>query len=258
MNIMDKKTNPWMLATFLLLGLIIGFGLGMFAGKNAPQSVPSDNFPQGTPGTTGTDTTNNANAPATKVELMTSPSNTYANLQVEKDGDHWTLGSKTAKVKFIEYSDFQCPFCKSYFTLTLPQILKDYVAAGKIYYEYYNLPLDIHPQAPKAAEAASCAGEQNKYWEYHDLLFLNQNSWAFQDTDIQTFKDLAASMELDTNSFNQCLDSGKFANLIEKDKQLGATKGISGTPTFFINDQKIVGAQDYSVFKSTIDLELKK
>ncbi len=170
--------------------------------------------------------------------------------------DDPTLGNKDAKVTIIEFSDFQCPFCGRFYTQTELQLKKDYVDTGKVLFVYRDFPLSsIHPNAQKAAEASECADEQGKFWEYHDLLFTKQDPWA--DTDgITAFKQYAKDLGLNTGQFNSCLDTGKYASEVDKDFQDGSNAGVSGTPSFFINGQQVVGAQPYSVFKQMIDSEL--
>jgi len=254
----NKDTNPWMLATVFLLGVLLGFGAGK-TNIGMPTQLAYDSGAK-TGGTTDSvGGTGNTGGTDIKPTLQTKPVNTYDNIEKSSDNaGHFSLGNKNATVKIAEYSDFQCPFCNRYFTNAFPKILKDYIATGKVYYTYYNYPLDIHPQAPKAAEAALCAADQNKYWEFHDLLFSNQNLWSGNANDVQFHGTLAQTLGLDTGKFNQCLESGKYASVIEKDVEVGDTKQISGTPTVFINEQRIVGAQDYYNFKKAIEDELKK
>jgi protein-disulfide isomerase len=116
---------------------------------------------------------------------------------------------------------------------------------------FKDFPLPNHTQAPKAAEAAHCAGEQGKYWEMHDRIFANQASMA-----VPALKQHAAGLGLNTTTFDQCLDSGKFAGIIEEDVKLGETLGVQSTPTIYINGRPILGAQPYDVFQSVIDEEL--
>lgn len=249
---MNKQTNPWMISTIFLTGLILGFGVGRIG---LGPVISANINPPPAAGSPDISNTGNTTKPPT---IQAALANTYDNLEKSLDSTgHYSLGNKNAKVKVIEFSDFQCPFCNRFFSNTFSQILKDYVATGKIYYSYYNFPLNIHLQAPKAAEASLCAGEQNKYWEYHDLLFTNQNMWSGIDNVVPIFSSLAQVLGLDTGKFTACLDSGKFTSVVSKDTELGEKKGISGTPTLFINDQKIVGAQDYAAFKKAIDDQIR-
>ena len=163
------------------------------------------------------------------------------------------MGEKDAKLTIVEFSDYQCPYCKSFFDDTLPEIKKKYIDTGKVKLVYRDFPLDFHPNAQKAAEAAECAGEQNKYFQMHDKLFENQVAL---DTD--DLKKYAKDIGLNTAQFNTCLDTGKMASEVESDYQEGVNYGVSGTPAFFINGKLIEGAQPFSVFKQAIDAELNK
>ena len=161
-------------------------------------------------------------------------------------------GAQNAALTFIEFSDFQCPFSKRYFDETLTTLLVYY--GNKMRYVYRDFPLtSIHNKAQKAAEAAQCAFEQGKFWEYHDLLFKNQGKLELAD-----LKAYALSLGLDEGKFNLCLESGKYAAEVQKDIQDGQTYGVKGTPTFFINGRMVVGAQPYATFKTVLDEELAK
>lgn len=163
------------------------------------------------------------------------------------------LGSEKAKVTMVEYSDFQCPLCKKYFDESYATILKDYVNTGKVKYVFKHFPLNIHPQAPAAALATECALEQNKFWEMHDLIFQNQDSWSGKANHLDTFKQLAAQLDLDATKFGQCLDQKKFQGNVDADYQEALSKGVRGTPTFYINDQLMVGAQETEKFTELLD-----
>ncbi len=182
-------------------------------------------------------------------------------LNPPKADDDAVKGSKDAPVEIIEFSDFQCPFCRAFWRQTLPKLEKNYIDTGKVKFVYRDFPLaQIHPTAQKAAEAAECAEEQNKYWEYHDKVFEEQEKQG-QGTVQFTAADLkqwAADLGLDTAKFNKCLDSGKYQSEVEKDMQDGISVGVSGTPAFFINGIPVSGAQPFEVFKEIIDAELSK
>ncbi len=160
-------------------------------------------------------------------------------------------GSADAPVTIMEYSDFQCPFCSRFYSDTLPLIETNYIDTGKAKLIYRDFPLSFHANAQKAAEAAECAGEQGKFWEMHDKLYENQQS--LSDS---SFKTWAAEIGLDSATFDDCLDSGKYASEVAKDAQDGQAEGISGTPSFLVNGQKIVGAQPYAVFEQAIEAAL--
>lgn len=170
------------------------------------------------------------------------------------------LGDQSAKVTIIEYSDFQCPFCKIFVTGVLNQIKSEYIITGKVKLVFKHFPLSSHANAPKAAEGSECANDQGKFWEFHDYLFETQEMWASKGTgDIVTiFTDLAIKKGMDANQFKICLESGKYKNRVDDDIIDGKNRGVTGTPTFFINDRLIVGSQNFEVFKIIIDEELLK
>lgn len=172
--------------------------------------------------------------------------------------DDVVLGNNDAPVTIVEFSDYQCPFCRRYFKNTFSEIEKDYIKTGKVKYVFRDFPLEFHKQAPKAAEAAHCAGEQGRYWDMHNKIFDNQS-----EIQVESLKKYAADIGLDAGSFNSCLDSGKYASEIDKDSDDGRKIAVSGTPTFFIGKSRlnskeitgtrIVGARPLSSFKTIID-----
>jgi protein-disulfide isomerase len=167
-------------------------------------------------------------------------------VDVSEDDDA-VRGSANAQVTIIEFSDYECPFCARA-APTVEQILDTY--GDQVKFIYRDFPLGFHANAQKAAEAAECAGEQGKYYEYHDKLFDTQA------LDLVSLKQHAADLGLDTTAFNSCLDNGDMASEVQKDFSDGQAAGVSGTPTFFINGKKLVGAQPFSAFKPLIDAEL--
>jgi protein-disulfide isomerase len=169
-------------------------------------------------------------------------------------------GNKNARVEIIEFSDFQCTFCLGYVSETFPQIEKNYLKTGKVKYLFRDLPLPLHANAFRAAEAARCAGEQGKFWEAHDRFFANQNTLNPND-----WPQHAQALGLDTAKFNQCLMSGKYDDEIHRDVDEALSLGIEGTPAFLIgvtdpnnprqvNVRKVLlGAESYDTFKTTLD-----
>jgi len=176
-------------------------------------------------------------------------------IEVSVDDDP-VKGSKNAPVTIVEFSDFQCPFCARFFEQTLPQIEENYIKTGKVKFVYRDFPLSFHQYAQKAAEAAECADEQEKFWEYHDVLFQKQSEWS--STGVAKFKEYATTLGLNTSKFNECLDSGKYSDEVQKDFKDGSSYGVSGTPTFYVNGIEVVGAQPYTAFQQIIDQELGK
>ena len=158
-------------------------------------------------------------------------------------------GSEKAKVTIVKFEDFQCPYCKTV-QPTFHELLKRY--DGKIRVVHKDLPLDaIHPQARPAAEAARCAGEQGKFWDYHDKLYANGAKFTAEE-----LKSAAKEVGLDADGFEKCFASGKFKGAVQKDLLDGAQLGLNGTPAFFINGRELTGAQPLEAFAAIIDEEL--
>lgn len=165
------------------------------------------------------------------------------------------LGNPDAPVTIVEFSDYQCPFCARHFQETWPQLQGEFVNTGRVRYVFKDFPLTgIHPQAPKAHEAARCAGEQDAYWTMHDRLFAGQSEWAGRSNHVDVFKRYAAELGLDTAAFDACLDSGRWTSAVNTDLAEGISLGAKGTPTFFINGYPLVGAQPYETFQYAIGL----
>jgi predicted DsbA family dithiol-disulfide isomerase/Skp family chaperone for outer membrane proteins len=160
-------------------------------------------------------------------------------------------GLATAPVTIVEFSDFECPYCGGLFP-TLKQVEKNYPQQVRIVYRQFPLS-NLHPHAMKAAEASLCAAEQNKFWEFHDSMFGNQRELSVAD-----LKQRAVDLKMDTQAFNQCLDSGRQAGAIQADIQEGARAGVSGTPAIFINGRFLSGNQPYSEIKDVIEDELQR
>lgn len=165
-------------------------------------------------------------------------------------------GESTAKVAIIEHSDYQCPFCKKFFDESYSQLKKDYIDTGKVALAFVDYPLPSHPQAQAAAEAANCVAEQNKFWEMHNLLFKNQDDWSLQDNHLATFRTYAEELKINLTQYDDCMKSNKYRNAIKKDYEAATQKGVTGTPTFFINGKMIVGAIDYNTLKQEIEKAL--
>ena len=162
-----------------------------------------------------------------------------------------SLGPASAPVTLIEFSDFQCPFCLRV-APTLKQVRDRY--GDKVRIVWKDFPLtQIHPQAFKAGEAAHCAGDQGKFWEYHDHLFSNQS--ALNPPDLKRY---AAALSLNTAAFDQCLDSSKHAERVRDGVSLGTGLGVNSTPTVYINGRVLSGAQPLEAFVALIDEELAR
>jgi len=162
--------------------------------------------------------------------------------------DDPSKGPASAPVTIVEFSDFQCSYC-SEVSLTLKKVTERY--GDKVRLVFRDFPLDMHKEAPKAAEAAACAHEQRKYWEMHDRLFANQANLKVDD-----LKRHAAEIGLKADRFNTCLDSGKYTAEWQEDMKEGTRYGVSSTPVFFINGRLLTGSQPIEAFARVIDEEL--
>ena len=158
-------------------------------------------------------------------------------------------GPASAPVEVIEFADFQCPFCLAA-APTVKRVLETY--GDRIRFVYRNFPLQSHPNARPAAEAAQCANEQGQFWAYHDRLFGDPGK--LSDADL---KKTASDLGLDSARFNKCVDDHKYQAVIDADAQAGGEAGVSGTPAFFINGRLLSGAQPFEAFKRVIDEELE-
>ncbi len=160
-------------------------------------------------------------------------------------------GSPQAPVMIVEFSDFQCPFCRKVQT-TLKTLLAKY--QGRVSLAYRDFPLrGMHGQAELAAESSRCAGEQGRFWEYHDLLFANPDK-----LNRDGLTGLARSLKLDEKQFDSCLSSGKYRKQVEQDLQDGIRAGVQGTPGIFINGVPLSGAQPEAAFERIIQAELAR
>jgi protein-disulfide isomerase len=165
--------------------------------------------------------------------------------------DNPSLGNAKASVTLVEFSDYQCPYCGRV-EPTLKRLLAAY--GDKIRFVWKDFPLtQIHPQAFKAGEAAHCAGDQGKYWELHDVLFNKQ-----AELQVDDLKRHALTLGLNADTFNQCLDSSKYAERVRDGVSEGGQLGVNSTPTIFINGRRLSGAQPYEVFAAVIDEELSR
>jgi protein-disulfide isomerase len=162
------------------------------------------------------------------------------------------LGPANSPVTLVEFSDFQCPYCKGFFPV-LKQIEDKYKDKVKIIYRQYPIA-SLHQFAPKAAEASLCAHEQGKFWELHDLMFQEQDKLAIKD-----LKEKASRIGLDQKKFDSCLDSGKFAERVQDDMREGSRNGVTGTPALYINGVYVEGgAVGLDVMTRLLDEELER
>ncbi len=184
--------------------------------------------------------------PVAEVPVTAEPQFTRYDIPTE---GYPSLGPDDAPIVIVEFSDFQCPFCRRFHDQTYHDLLNAY--PGQIRFVYRNLPLtSIHPDAMPSAIASLCANDQNAYWDYHEKLFSSEV------LNRETFIQYANDLSLDVETFSACLDSGKHDDFIAKDMDFALNLGVQSTPTFFINGLAVVGAQPLSTFTQIIDKEL--
>jgi len=173
--------------------------------------------------------------------------------QIKTENDPF-VGNPNAPVTIVEFSDFQCPFCKRAFQEVIGPLKEEYVKTGKVKFVYKNFPLaNVHPEALPAALAASCADDQGKFWDFHDAIFNNQHTLSSTK-----YQEIAEQLELDKSKFDNCLNNKIHLKEVQKDFDYGLSVGVSKTPTFFINGIKLIGAQPYKTFQQVIESELNQ
>ena len=165
--------------------------------------------------------------------------------RVNTDGP--SLGPQDAAVTIVEFSDFQCPYCKQS-ALNLKHLIESYGSNVRLVFKH--MPLPIHPEAFRAAQASVCAGEQGKFWEFHDLLFSSG------ELSEQSLKKYALNLGLRTIEFNTCLDSDTSAAIVRRDMQEAKRADVQGTPTFFVNGRIVRGIRNLEEFRKVIDQAL--
>lgn len=239
--------------TSFMLGLASGIAiistvgflvfLGGYAKKEFGADKPADNE--------FADVVDNNDQPSEPTdEPADEPADTGKPVDVKVASTDHIRGDKNAPITIVEFSDIQCPFC-SRFHDTMNEVMKNY--PDKVRWVFKHFPLDsIHPYARKAAEATECAGEQNKFWEYTDKLYANQDK-----LNNEYFATAAKEVGLDSKKFDSCLSSGKMADKVDADFKYGQTLGVRGTPGSFINGKSIPGAVPFSQVESMIKAELQ-
>ncbi|KKR32466.1 MAG: DsbA oxidoreductase [Candidatus Gottesmanbacteria bacterium GW2011_GWC2_39_8] len=210
----------------------------------------------------------------TQKEKITTNKFPVSRTKVQLTDKDVLCGNPDAKVTVVEFSDYQCPFCGALSGLNLEMVanmksrsaawepleenlLKEYIKTGKVNFVFKDYPF-LGEESNFSAEATRCAGDQDKYWLYHDYLFSHQsgeNQGAFSKDNLKSF---AKEIGLNTTDFNKCLDSGKYQKLVAENKEEGNKNGVNGTPASFVNGTLIGGASSYSTFKAAIEDALKK
>jgi protein-disulfide isomerase len=224
--------------SFFVVGLMIGFlGYDRFATNNAAENAELMASIAQT-AVAGVPRGNTVAAAPTR-----DPNARYA----VAVADNPSIGSPDAPITIIEFGDFRCSYCHRFYDQTLTPLLEQY--GDQVRFVYRDYPI-LGPDSTLAALAGECADDQGKFWEFHDLIFTDQILTRDQ------FLEYAANLELDVEAFTTCLDEETHSEEVQADYQAGASVGVGGTPTFFINGRMVVGAQPLSTFASVIDDEL--
>lgn len=247
----NKSTYNRLIIAIISVGIVSAFMIGYFVGTESvePQEVIiRESAPIAKP------------QPTTQEQIGPK---ILKNISLDDDP---MKGNPDAEITIVEFSDFQCPFCAKFHESTLPMLEKEYISTGKVNFVYRDFPIQsIHPNAIPAALASECADDQGKFWEMHDLIFLNQNVWKNLSIAqaVSLFKQYSAELEIESNEFSECMDSGKHIEEIGLDLNDGRNYGVSGTPGFFVGNNEIgfvelKGAQPFSSFQRVIEGQLSR
>jgi protein-disulfide isomerase len=165
-----------------------------------------------------------------------------------------TKGEADAPITVFEVSDFQCPYCRSFWEQTLPALEREYISTGKIRFIFLNLPLvQLHPNAAAAHEFAMCAALQDRFWPVHDLLYQYQGEWARLDDPAPYFRSLADSSQLDRDDLEQCFTTGAVRPIIQQEAEMSFRAGLQSTPSFVIQDALLAGFAPIDTWRPILD-----
>ena len=244
---------------YISAALVVLLALGILVLQpvmTSAQLSPNESSSNTSPSLSGEDN----NAPLNSTQATTNASNRFSLQSLEEEGAP-ILGVESARVIIIDFSDFQCPRCERYVRSTEPEIKKEYIETGNVAYIFKHFPWR-GTDSFSAALASECANEQGKFWQYHDILFQNQqgvdSGWASKEK----LKEYASAIGLDRQQFDLCLDSEKYKSNIDRDLALVEELGLDTTPSFLIlnsdgTEMEILeGAHPFPSFKALIDKRL--
>jgi len=245
--------QSWWTPALALLALVVGLLLGYFGRPLLNKSTDADGEVAAVTTPIVTDSANQPLLPTAEVDPTMAAINSQKQLMAYLVSNTTQFkGDPNASVTIIEFSDYQWPYCGRFAADAGRQIETTYVDTGKVRFGYFNFAF-LGDESVWSAEAAECAGDQDAYWEYHDYLFSHQNgenSGAFSKDNLKGF---AADLDLDTEAFNTCMDSGKYTEFVTQQTNVARQLGVQSTPTFAVNGQAVVGAQSFDTFKQTIE-----
>ncbi len=168
------------------------------------------------------------------------------------------LGNEKAKVQIVEYTDFECPFCREYYKNVFSGLMREYIERGQIGYTFKDFPLQQYKNNIDASLTAYCAAEQDNFWPMHTFLFEEQKTWEGREDAKVVFKNFAQDLALDMNAFDACHASQKYFQTIQKNIDTATPLNIKVTPTVFVNDIRIEGLQTAEYYKQVIDAEIQR
>lgn len=234
----------WQLYALVMpLIFVIGLGLGYllrgWLSPGSPTAVAAESA-----------SSEQASVPVPQSEgESSSASQEVVRYDVPVDDDP-VLGAEDAPITIVEFSDYECPYCRQWHAQVYSQLIETY--GDRVRFVYRDFPLDsIHPEARPAAQAANCAYEQGVFWEYHDMLFSME-----QELGREAYLEYASRLDIDQDAFNECIESERYQAEVQGDFEFAAQLGVRSTPTFFINGIAVVGAQPFDVFQQVIEREL--
>lgn len=173
------------------------------------------------------------------------------------------LGEPDAPVRVLVFSDFTCPACRNFSLGVEPSMKSELIETGKVRFTYHDYPLDLQAAGPQghrwgfiAARAARCASDQNRFWEFHDVLFARQQEWAYDRSPVARFVEYAGAIGIDTGAFEQCLNSDAHTEVVTANRLLGDNLGVQGTPTVYVAGRLLPQWNSYEALKAAVESAL--
>jgi protein-disulfide isomerase len=235
--------HSWATPILGIVMLVVGLAAGYFGRPYLPSLKPAGTQAASQEQTSG------------QVSQEQSPASTPTLMEYLVGQTRHFQGDQNAPVTLIEFSDFQCPYCGKFATETEQQIYDQYIKTGKLRFGYIHFTF-LGQESQWAAEASECANDQNAFWAYHDYLFAHQSGENLGVFNKDNLKKFAVTLNLNAEQFNQCLDSGKYTDLVKSQTSMAQNLGVSSTPTMVINGKVLLGAQPFATFQQVIDSDL--
>lgn len=234
----DDTTNTWQTVGLILIGVLAGYIVGRFELTSLSFEI------------------NNNIQPENKNQQTEQAHNAKQDDATISTDDDPALGNEDAPITIINFSDYQCSFCKKFYQDIFPQLNEDYIQEGTVRYVFRDFPLSIHPKAQYAHYAAECAKDQQAYWEMHNILFEKQEQWVESENIMEELGSYAQELNFNTKVFNECMSSEKHRDEIAKDRQDALIYGFKGTPTLVVNGTILRGITSYEKLQEVIEKTL--